>query len=58
MAEQKKDVWVKVKDDAGNAFICPVNALKDIASATDEELSNCVDDGVAGRYAGNVDIAE
>jgi hypothetical protein len=55
--KSEKDVWVRVKDEAGNAFICPLNALKNQRSATDEELENCVDDAVAGRYAGNIDIA-
>ena len=54
----KKDVWVRVKDNAGNEFICPLDALKERKSATDEELENCVDDAVVGRYSGNIDIAE
>jgi hypothetical protein len=53
--KSEKDVWVRVKDDAGNAFICPLNALKDQNLATDEELENCVDDAVVGRYAGNIE---
>jgi len=57
-AKPKKDVWVRVKDDAGNEFICPLNALKDPRTATDEELERCADDAVAGRYAGNLDIKE
>jgi len=56
--KEKKDVWVRVKDNAGNEFICPLNALKEPKSATDEELENCVDDAVVGRYAGNIDIDE
>lgn len=55
---KKKDVWVRVKDDAGNEFICPLNALKDRKSATYMELENCVDDAVTGRYSGNIDIKE
>jgi len=51
-------IHVTIKDDAGNEFICPIDALKDRGSATDEELQNCVDDAVAGRYAGNIDIAD
>lgn len=59
MAEkEKKDIWVRVKDDAGNEFICPLNALKNRDSATDEELNDCVDDAVAGRYAGNIDTED
>lgn len=54
--KEKKELWVKVKDDAGNEFICPIDALKDRKIATEEELENCVDDGVAGRYAGNIEV--
>jgi hypothetical protein len=53
--KRKKDLWVRVKDTAGNEFICPLDALKDPKSATDEEMENCVDDAVTGRYAGNID---
>jgi hypothetical protein len=59
MAEKKRgDLWVRVKDDAGNEFICPLNALKDRQSATEEELDHCVDDAITGRYAANLDIEE
>ena len=56
--KEKRDLWVRVKDNAGNEFICPLNALKDRQSATDEELDNCVDDAVTGRYAANLDIED
>ncbi|MFO7556646.1 MAG: hypothetical protein R6W88_15705 [Desulfobacterales bacterium] len=55
--KEKKDVWVRVKDNAGNEFICPLNALKERKSATEDELENCVDDAVVGRYAGNIENA-
>ncbi len=54
----ERDVWVRVKDNAGNEFICPLNALKDRQTATEEELDNCVDDAVTGRYAANLNIEE
>ena len=58
-AEQgKRQVYVRVKDGAGNQFLCPVDALKDIKKATDEEIENCVDDAVAGRYPGEIKIVE
>ena len=53
--KEKKDVWVRVKDEAGNEFICPIDALKDRAKATTEELDDCVDSAVTERYAGNLD---
>jgi len=56
--KRKKDLWVRVKDNAGNEFICPLIALKDRQSATEEELDHCVDDAITGRYAANLDIEE
>ncbi len=35
-------VWVK--DNAGNRFLCPMDALMDPNSVSDEEKNNCVDD--------------
>jgi len=55
-SEEEKDLWVRVKDLTGNEFICPLSSLKDPGQATEEELENCVDDAVAGRYAGNIKI--
>lgn len=58
MSEQREDVFVKVKDMAGNEFICPLDALKNRKEVTEEELENCVDDATVGRYAGNIDVAD
>jgi hypothetical protein len=49
---------VRVKDEKGNSFICPIDSLIDTEKATEEELANCVDDAVVGRYAGNIDIVD
>jgi len=54
----KKSVSVRVKDGAGNQFLCPIDAIKDVQKATDEELGNCVDDAVAERYAGEIIVAD
>jgi hypothetical protein len=54
--ENKKSLYVRVKDQMGNDFICPVGSLIDPEKATEEELENCVDDRIVGRYAGNIEI--
>jgi len=54
----KKALYVRVHDKAGNEFICPLEALKDPKTASDEELDQCVDDGTVGRYAGNIKVVE
>jgi hypothetical protein len=40
----KTEALVWVKDNAGNRFLCPFDALRDPNSLTEEEKSNCVDD--------------
>jgi hypothetical protein len=57
MSEHKEQqVYVKVKDVAGNEFVCPIDALKDLKEVSEEVLDNCVDDATVGRYAGNIKV--
>jgi hypothetical protein len=59
MTEEKpKSVYVRVRDGSGNLFLCPIDALKDPKEATDQELENCVDDAVVGRYAGEIKVTD
>ena len=58
MAEKEKERYVKVKDMAGNEFVCPISALKDRKDLPEQELEDCVDDATVGRYAGNLDIVK
>jgi hypothetical protein len=53
----EQQVYVKVKDAAGNEFVCPIDALKNLNEVTEEVLDNCVDDATVGRYSGNLNIA-
>ena len=54
----KDAVFVRVKDQSGNEFICPIESLIDPENATEDVLDNCVDDGVVGRFASNIDIQD
>jgi hypothetical protein len=40
----KTDPLVWVKDNAGNRFLCSMDALIDPNSVSEEEKNNCVDD--------------
>jgi len=44
MSELKTDPLVWVKDGAGNRFLCPMDALRDPNSVSEEEKADCVDD--------------
>lgn len=58
MSDPKDDLYVKVKDMAGNVFVCPLDALKNPAELSDEDMENCVDDATVKRYSGNINIKE
>ncbi len=47
----KEEKYFKIKDAAGSVFLCPLSALKRVDEATEEELANCVEEEVVGRYA-------
>ena len=57
-AKSNEDVFVKVKDMAGNEFVCPLNELKDASKISDAELENCFEGDVVGRYAGQLNIID
>jgi hypothetical protein len=54
--KHEDDVFVKVKDMAGNEFVCPLNELRDAKNVDAEELENCFEGDVVGRYAGQLNI--
>jgi hypothetical protein len=56
--EKKEDVFVKVKDMAGNEFVCPLNELRNAKSVSEAELENCFEGDVVGRYAGQLNIVD
>ncbi len=42
--ELKTEPLVWVKDNAGNRYLCPLDALMDPNSVSEEQKRNCVDD--------------
>ena len=52
---QTNDYFV-VKDAENIDYLCPVDAVKNRAAVTDQELEECVEKDVVGRYSGNIDI--
>jgi hypothetical protein len=55
---KKGDVYFKVKDMAGNEFVCPLDELRNVKNVSEEELENCFEGDVVGRYAGQLNIVE
>lgn len=57
-SEKNENVYVRVKDMAGNDFVCPLNELKDPSSISADESENCFEGDVVGRYAGMLNIVD
>jgi len=55
-AHRKK--YVRLKDKTGSEFLCPLDALKSMKDATEEELAECVEEDVVGRYSGDIEIVK
>jgi hypothetical protein len=49
---------IRLKDKAGNEFLCPLDALKSVSKAKEEELADCVEEDVVGRYSGDIEIVK
>ena len=56
--ETNENIYVKVKDMAGNEFVCPLNDLRNVKKVSEEELENCFEGDVVGRYAGQLNIVD
>ncbi len=56
--EKDDNLFVKVKDTAGNEFVCPLNELRNVKNVSNAELENCFEGDVVGRLAGRLNIIE
>ena len=56
--ETNENVYVKMKDMAGNEFVCPLNGLRDARKISEAELEDCFEGDVVGRYAGLLNIID
>ena len=56
MSDNNSDTFVLVKDGSGENFLCPLGIVKDVSSPNSDDLSDCVEADVVGRYAGNIKI--
>lgn len=46
--------YVLVKDSSGKKYLCPVAAGRNPATGKPDEVDDCVEAEVVGRYAGNL----
>ena len=53
---RNEDTFVLVKSSKGENYLCPLNAVRNNSSISVDEIDNCVEEDVIGRYAGNINI--
>ena len=51
-------VFEKYKDETGEEYYCPVNAVADDRIVSEWELDDCVEVSTANRYSGNIKIGD
>lgn len=50
------EVYGKYRDESGEAYYCPINAVSDNHIISEWELDDCVDAATVERYSGNIDF--
>ncbi len=56
--KSKEEIFGKYKDELGEAYYCPINAVADNHIVSEWELDNCVEASTAERYSGNLNIVD
>jgi hypothetical protein len=57
MSQSDNNAYVLVKDTDGERFLCPINTTRKFAYSV-EDLEDCIEEDVIGRYAGNITIKQ
>ena len=54
MTKEDNNTFITVKDSKGDKFLCPINTNPDHLSDPVKVNDDCIEEDVAGRYAGNI----
>ena len=55
---RKTDLYGKFEDEMGEEYYCPINDVNDDRIVSEWEIDNCVEASTAGRYSGNIVVAD
>jgi hypothetical protein len=58
MATVNNETYFVVRDEHGDAYLCPINSVKNRGTITEDELDSCVEKDIVERYSGNIDIEQ
>ena len=52
------EIFESIKDEAGEEYYCPIEAVADRRAGVDRDIDDCVEASTAGRYSGNLNVVE
>jgi hypothetical protein len=52
------NIYGKFEDELGEEYYCPINVVRDDRIVSEWEIDNCVEASTAGRYSGNIAVAD
>ena len=52
----KNSMFEKYKDESGEEYYCPVNAVADDHIVSEWELDDCVEVSTVNRYSGHLNV--
>lgn len=56
MSSKKSNIYVSKKSKNGDEILCPIEDNGDTITNDPDDLEDCVEQDVVGRYAGNIEI--
>ncbi|MGB5423619.1 MAG: hypothetical protein WBN03_15755 [Desulfobacterales bacterium] len=48
----------RFEDETGETYYCPIDEVSDNHIVSEWEIDNCVEASTAGRYSGNLNLAD
>ena len=56
MKDTNDNAYFIVKSEDGENYLCPLSVVNDRTAVSEDELRECVEKEVVGRYSGNIGI--
>ncbi len=56
--QNNDDLFGKFEDETGEIYYCPIKEVSDNHIVSEWEIDNCVEASTAGRYSGNLNLAD
>jgi hypothetical protein len=56
--KNKYELFGKYEDENGETYYCPITDIADSHIVSEWDIDNCVEASTAGRYSGNLNVAD